>query len=91
MRFKTVEIFSCGDGYRIWSGPELNYARKNFMSSFNLGKVYVMGGYDENGNVISSIEILEPVTSSIRSNEEIPVEACSKHKIILIRSIQAPI
>lgn len=72
---KSVEVFSFENNkYSIWSAPEMNIARTNFMASYSNNKFFVMGGFDEMGRVISSIETFEPGTTSIEKNSTIPSE-----------------
>ncbi len=68
---KSVEILSIdGDNYSIESGPELNEARTNLMAvSPVTDYIYVFGGYNESGEVLSSIEVLTPPFTS--KNDEI--------------------
>ncbi len=70
---ETMEVFQIlGDTYRIWKGPNLNVARKNFMISQYLNKIYVMGGYDKDGNVVSSIETFEPELTDLDDIPKLP-------------------
>ncbi|MEN8194417.1 MAG: T9SS type A sorting domain-containing protein [Bacteroidota bacterium] len=68
---RTVEIFIIsGDDYYINSGPELNEARTNLMVvSPGEDKMIVLGGYNENGEVLSSIEQFGVSTTSEESKE----------------------
>ena len=76
----SMEIFRTeSNNYRIWTGPELNVARKNFMISQYSDKVYVMGGYDDRGDVLSSIEIFEPELTDIEKKLSLP-EQISLHQ-----------
>ncbi|MBU0473954.1 MAG: T9SS type A sorting domain-containing protein [Bacteroidetes bacterium] len=57
---RSVEVLSIyGDNYYVNYGPELNEARTNLMAvSTDFDVLYVLGGYNENGEVLSSIEIM---------------------------------
>ena len=62
----SVEIFTVdGDNYSISSGKELLVARTNLMAfATSLSEIFVFGGYDVNGEVISIIEKFGEVATS---------------------------
>jgi len=56
--FKTVEIYDPVS--QTWAeGPELNIGRYQFGASYSNGKIYAIGGRDENGEPLSSVEIYD--------------------------------
>ena len=57
----SVEIFTdYGNNiYDITTAPPIQNARYNFMSAFVDNYIYIMGGFDEEGNVVETIEILQ--------------------------------
>jgi N-acetylneuraminic acid mutarotase len=56
--FKTVEIYDPVS--QTWEiGPELNVGRYQFGGSYANGKIYAIGGRDENAQALSYVEILE--------------------------------
>jgi hypothetical protein len=68
----TVEIFSIyGDNYYIYPGPELNEARKNLMAvSHDNDEIIVVGGYNENGEVVRTVEQLTESVTSVRDDQK---------------------
>jgi len=70
----SVEIFSVdGDNYSISSGKELIVARTNLMAvETNPSEIFVFGGYDVNGEVLSIIEKFgESVVDQNNEKEEL--------------------
>jgi Secretion system C-terminal sorting domain/Kelch motif len=67
---KSVEILSIyGNNYYINSGPELAEARTNLMAVSTIYQgIFIFGGYNENGEVINSIEQME--SSAVSNNED---------------------
>jgi len=58
----SVEIFSVyEDEYSIEEGHPIQEARYYFMSGKLADHFYIMGGFDSNGNVLESIELLREV------------------------------
>ena len=57
----TVEVFTIHNesDFSIEAGPSLNEARYNFMTGILNNQIHVMGGFDTDRNVISSIEKLD--------------------------------
>jgi hypothetical protein len=56
----SVEIFERTEtGDTIYPGPELNYARREFMAVDFKGSVFIFGGLDEMDVPVSNIEMLE--------------------------------
>ena len=68
---KTVEIFTIvGENYFINPGPELNTARNNLMAVSRYdGNIIVLGGYNENGEVVSTVETLGEQTTGVEDDK----------------------
>ncbi len=68
----TVEIFSAyGDQYFIEESPPIQDARYNFMSALLDGNIYILGGFDNEGKVISSIERLGDAATTENSDNSL--------------------
>jgi hypothetical protein len=58
----------------ITPGPQLNTARTNLMAVNYKGKVVVIGGKDENGKVVSDVELLDTLTAVRDAGKKLPAE-----------------
>ncbi len=67
---RTVEIFNIyAEDYYIEQGPELNEARNNLMAVSQFDDIIIVfGGYNENREVVSTIESLSFEVTSIEDN-----------------------
>ncbi len=72
---RSVEIFTISDeNYSINPGPELNEARTNLMAvSLTEDEIFVLGGYNVNGEVINSIENLRASVVSLNDTKTKPI------------------
>ncbi len=74
LSLNTSEIFMIkGQDYSIETGPAMQYARKNLSGIEADGKIYAMGGTNDDGEIVPYVEVL---TESVVSVEdfEIPNE-----------------
>ncbi len=74
LSLNTSEIFMIkGQDYSIETGPAMQYARKNLSGIEADGKIYAMGGTNDDGEIVPYVEVL---TESVVSVEdfEIPSE-----------------
>ncbi len=68
----SVEFFKVNnEEYSLSAGNPLNIARKHAMAVEFEGAVYVMGGFDEEENVVSEIELLSVPTTFIQDAESL--------------------
>ena len=68
----TVEVFR--EESFIEASSPINHARYNFMATLWENKIYILGGYDVNGEVINSIEkIGAEVTVVIDTDKSSPI------------------
>jgi N-acetylneuraminic acid mutarotase len=66
----SVEILTINDtNYDIKSGPSLNVARSHFMAAYLEDAIYVFGGYDENGDLVTQIEKYSPITTDVNDGK----------------------
>lgn len=76
MAMNSTEIFTDygGGNYSIEQGAEMNYSRM-LPSGVSVGEeIYVLGGYDENGELVSAIEARSSSLVGINKNEARPAE-----------------
>jgi hypothetical protein len=67
----SVEILNVNDNdnYSIEKGPDLNVGRSNFMAEEVNDKIYVMGGYNSDGDITPGIEILGTLPTDLTENK----------------------
>lgn len=70
----SVDILNVDDenNYSISSAPNLNIGRSNFMANEVEDNIYVMGGYDLSGDLISEIEILTERVTAVKDEKKTP-------------------
>ena len=68
---KSTEIFTpAGEIYLIRKGPELNFERTNFIAIASGEFIYVMGGYDAGGNLVSPMERYQTSITQVETNTD---------------------